>query len=181
MVRPKFNPFRRFRSFRKDSKGSTIVEFAMVATPFLGLMGMIVETGIGFLAMQTLDTAASIAGRKIMVGEIGRAGNTSAQQQEAFKQELCKNAAWFIKCTDLYYDVQSYTSFGDADMGVPMKDNTLNTDVLPRYNPGGAGAIVVVRAYYKRKVYADFVSKTLGSLPGGYQLIIGTSVFKTES
>ena len=39
----KRTPF--FRRFKRDQKGATAVEFAMVSIPFLGLMAGIVELG----------------------------------------------------------------------------------------------------------------------------------------
>ena len=176
----KFPRLRRVRRFGADRKGATAVEFALVAVPFFGLMGMTIETGLGFIAGQALDSAATNAGRSIMVGTLAKANSTPAAQEAAFKDQLCKNAGWFIPCSKIYYDIQSYTTFDAATLGVPTKDGALDTSVLPRFNPGIAGSIVVVRAYYQRKVYADFVGGNLGWMPGGYQLIVGTSVFRSE-
>lgn len=168
------------RKFRKDAKGAAAVEFALVAIPFLGLLGTIVETGMTFLSTQALESAVNVAGRAVMVGQISRTAGTAAAKETKFKNILCDNVKWFINCNDVLYDVRSYDTFGAADLSKPVSGNTFNSAGLPRFQPGNAGQIVVVRAYYKRKVYADYLGSNLGYLNGGYSLIIGTSVFRSE-
>ena len=159
------------RRFRKDKRGATAVEFALVAVPFLGLLGSIVETGLTFIAAQALDRAAYAAGRKVMTGEAKTSGD--------FQTALCANASWLISCSSIKFDVKSYKTFGTADMSVPMSGGDLNTAGMG-YNRGGGGDIVVVRAYYKRAVYADRLGSNLGNIAGGYRILVGTSVFRNE-
>lgn len=157
--------------FRKDKRGATAVEFALVAVPFLGLLGSIVETGLTFITAQALDRAAYAAGRKVMTGE--------AKTASDFKTALCNNASWLIACADIKYDVKAYKTFSGADMGVPMSNGDLDSTGFG-YNRGAGGDIIVVRAYYKRAVYADRLGSNLGNMAGGYRLLVGTSVFRNE-
>lgn len=170
---------RRRRKFARDARGATAVEFALVAAPFIGLMGTIVETGLVFLSTQAMEGAVNVAGRAVMVGQIAKVSGAAAQEAK-FKQILCDNVKWFIDCGDLLYDVRNYASFSAADLSTPVNGTTFNSDGLPRFQPGAGNAIVVARVYYKRKIYADYLGSNLGYLTGGYHLIIGTSVFKNE-
>jgi len=170
---------RRCRRFRRDSRGATAVEFALVAAPFIGLMGTIAETGLVFLSTQALEGAVQIAGRSIMVGQIAKITGASAQEAR-FKQIVCDNVKWFINCDELLYDVRNYASFSAADLSAPVSGGTFNAAGLPRFQPGTTNSIVVARVYYKRKIVADYLGSNLGYLTGGYHLIVGTSVFKNE-
>ncbi|HET8612137.1 MAG TPA: TadE/TadG family type IV pilus assembly protein, partial [Sphingomonas sp.] len=49
---------RRLARLRGDSRGASIVEFAIVAAPFLALLIAIVETSLVFFAQQGLETTA---------------------------------------------------------------------------------------------------------------------------
>lgn len=181
MVRRFFNRIARRKSFRADSNGAAAVEFALVVVPFLGLMGSIVETGFMFLSRQALEQATVAAGRAVMVGEVARQPGTAAAKETFFKNKLCDGASWFIACSDILYDVRPYASFAAADLTSPVANGNFDTTGLPRFQPGNAGDIVVVRAYYKRPIYVDYLGANIGYLNGKYFLVIATSVFKSES
>lgn len=162
------------RRFVRQNRASASVEFAFVATPFLGLTLGVVQTALLFLAGQSLETAAATAGRLIMTGQAQTQGWTAAQ----FKTQVCNQIHAMFNCTNgIYIDVETYSSFASANLGLPISNGTLNTSSLG-YNPGGPGDVVVVRVYYQYPVY--FTPLNLSNLNGGLNLLAATAVFQNE-
>src|SRR5690606_22770125 len=95
-----------------DRSGITTVEFAMIATPFLGVLFAIVETALLLFSGQALDTALQDASRRIMTGE----AQGAAMSAEDFRQDVCgRMPALILNCNDsLFIDVRSFTSAAPA-------------------------------------------------------------------
>src|SRR6266581_1507167 len=55
--------------FRRNRRGSTVVEFALVAPMFIALLFAIIETALMFFASQVLETALQDSARLIMTGQ----------------------------------------------------------------------------------------------------------------
>jgi Flp pilus assembly protein TadG len=67
-------PARAAYRFARHQDGAAAVEFALIAVSFLALLFAILETALVFFAGQTLESAASDAGRLIMTGQAQTAG-----------------------------------------------------------------------------------------------------------
>ena len=63
---------------------------------------------------------------------------------------------------------------------VPMTPTGLDTSVLPRFNPGNSGQIVVARVYYLQPIFADLLGTGLANNLGTDRLLVGTAVFRNE-
>lgn len=182
MMRARLLANRVLKRFRRDRDGATAVEFALISVPFFGLLFAIIETGLVFFTGQVMESAATASGRLIMTGQIAKIADNT-QKVNTFKTAFCANISWFMKCSDIYYDVQAYTTFSGADLSMPIKNGAFDSTNLPRFSPGTTGQIVVVRAYYPRKIYLDYMSLMGGSngaLTGNVRLLVATSVFKNE-
>jgi Flp pilus assembly protein TadG len=55
--------------FRRNRRGSTVVEFALVAPMFFALLVAIIETARMFFATQVLETVTQDSARLIMTGQ----------------------------------------------------------------------------------------------------------------
>jgi Flp pilus assembly protein TadG len=164
------------RRFISQRKASTTVEFGLLAAPFVALIFAILQTAILFFADQSLETAAATAARLIMTGQAQTQGWTAAQ----FKSHVCSAITGLFSCNSgVYVDVETYSTFAAANLGMPVSGGTFNSSSLG-YNPGGPGDIVVVRLYYKYPVYVDLFGFSLSTLTGGYNLLAATAVFKNE-
>jgi Flp pilus assembly protein TadG len=140
------------------------------------LIFAIMQTGIIFFAGQTLETAAATAARLILTGQAQNQGWSAAQ----FKQQVCNVITGLFNCqAGLYVDVETYSSFAAANLGMPITNGNFNTSGLG-YNPGTPGEIVVVRLYYKYPVYVNLLGFNLSNVNGGYDLLAATAVFKNE-
>jgi Flp pilus assembly protein TadG len=164
------------RRFLRQPKGSTSVEFGLVAAPFVALTLGIIQTAVLFFASQSLETAAATSSRLIMTGQAQIQGLTAAQ----FKSQVCDTIKGMFNCASgVSVDVETYSSFAAVNLGMPITNKTFNSSQLG-YNPGGPGDIVVVRLYYQYPVYMNLLGFNLSNLSGGYDLIAATAVFKNE-
>jgi Flp pilus assembly protein TadG len=163
------------RRFMTTREASVAVEFGLAALPFFALAFAILQTATIFFAGQSLETAAANTSRLIQTGQAQTAGWSAAQ----FKQQVCNQIYAIFDCNNgVYVDVKTYSSFAAVNLNAPVQNGTFDSSQLG-YNPGGPGAIVVVRLYYQYPVYVSLLA--LSNLTGGFNLLAATAVFKNES
>jgi Flp pilus assembly protein TadG len=164
------------RGFFRHTDGAAAVEFGLVAVPFMAMLFAIMETAMVFFAGQTLETAASDAGRLILTGQ----AQTQGLSQATFKDEVCKHVFGIFDCkSGVSIDVKKYTSFASIDLSKPVDANgNLKTDFT--YDPGGPCQIVVVRLLYQFPTYFSMLGFNLADMAGNKRLLIATSVFRNE-
>ena len=167
--------------FGRGERGSSTVEFAMVAAPFLALLFAIVESAIIFFASQTLETAAADSARLILTGQAQAKAYTAA----TFKDQVCSRIKAIFDCSNgLYVDVQTYPNFKaayDAQQIKPL-DADKKFITTTAYKPGGRGEIVVMRLMYQWPVYVSLLGTgmDLSNMAGNKRLMIATAVFRNE-
>lgn len=165
-------------TFARHVRGAVVVEFAMVAIPFLAVLFAILATSLAYFAQQGLETVAATAGRSLLVGTTQTAGLTKAQM----KAQICATLPRYMRCSNLLVSVDRATAFAAATTTVPTigfaADGT-PTDTLP-YNPGGGGEIVILRLYYVWQLPSVNLGFDADNLPDGRRLLIATSIAKTE-
>jgi Flp pilus assembly protein TadG len=162
--------------FRRNRRGSTVVEFALVAPMFFALLFAIIETALMFFASQVLETATQDSARMIMTGQAQSASYTAAQ----FKADVCSRISVMFDCTGgVYMDVQSYPSFGSVNVASPI-DASKNFTNPNNYNPGGPGDIVVVRLFYKWPILVTKFGYDISNLSGSKRLLTATAAFQNE-
>src|SRR3546814_5027684 len=69
---------RRARALARDTRGATIIEFAIVAMPFIVLLIAILQTSLVFFAQQLLETTAEDTSRVILTNQAQKAGTSQA-------------------------------------------------------------------------------------------------------
>lgn len=170
-------PARVARRFVRHQDGTAAIEFALVAAPFLGLTFAILETALVFFAGQTLETAASNAGRLIMTGQAQAAGYA----QQDFKDAVCADLAGGVfDCTNgVYVNVTTYASFSAANTTPPLNSGQFDSTKM-NYTPGGPGCIVVVQLFYQWPIYVSLLGDNLSNQNGGNRLLVATSAFRNE-
>jgi Flp pilus assembly protein TadG len=162
--------------FRRNRKGSTVVEFALVAPMFFALLFAIIETAFMFFASQVLETATQDSARLIMTGQAQNGAYTAAQ----FKTDVCSRITVMFNCTGgITVDVQSYPSFASVDVSNPI-DAAKNFTNPTNYNPGGPGDIVVVRLFYQWPIFVTKFGYDLSNLSGSKRLLSATAAFQNE-
>jgi len=161
--------------FSRCTRGGAALEFALIATPFLGLLLAIVQTGLVFFAGQVLQASTAQAARQIMTGQAQAQGMTSAQ----FQQAVCANAGGLFNCGGLSVNVQTFTSFSAISRLNPVQNGAINPALLG-FQPGIAGNIELVQVYYPWPVGPNIFGVNLANLGGSSSLLIATSVFRNE-
>ena len=165
------------RRWRRDEDGSAAIEFAIIAPVFFFLMFVIAETALVFIAEQVMDNAVFETARLIRTGQVAEADMSEAD----FKQEVCSRMDVFINCdsSNFYLDVKSFPTFGDMGMSNPL-DDAEDFEDPGAFAFGGAGDIVVVRAYYQWPTNKIFGSLSLKNLSNGKRLIGSFAAFCNE-
>jgi Flp pilus assembly protein TadG len=161
--------------FSRHDDGAAMVEFAMVATPFLALMFAIIQTSLVFFAGQVLETATADSARLIMTGQ----AQTAGYDQAAFKQQVCAKITGLFSCSGIYVDVKTYSNFGAITNTMPVDANGNFTNNFT-YQPGAAGDIVVVRLIYQFPIYVNLLGSTLSNMNGNKRIIVATAAFRNE-
>jgi Flp pilus assembly protein TadG len=166
------------RRFRRDRRGATAVEFAMIAPMFFGTLFAIMETGTLFLRQTALETGVEEAKRVTLTGQISSAGG-AAEQLSAFRAAFCNQVSWLLSCDDVKFDVRAFTVFGDAAMPNPVQNGVFKTGDM-QFNPGKPCEIVVIRAYYEVSSLTALIKNDVSQLKNGKVLLVGSAAFKNE-
>lgn len=162
--------------FRRAKDGATAVEFAMVALPFFFLLFAIMDISLMFFASTTLENGIIAAARKIRTGE-AQAANMTAQQ---FRTLVCNEISMLLGCdARLGIDVRKYSGFGSVQFA-PALDQNGNMSGNMTFNPGTAGDVVVVRAFYTWPMLTPTVGTQFSNMAGGKRLLESTMAFRNE-
>ena len=163
------------RRLHDDRSGTTALEFAIIATPFFALMLAIIEVSLVFFVNFTLENAVDKASRMIRTGQVQEQGFSETQ----FKQTICDNTSAIFNCmTGLKLDVAKYNDFSGVNIPDPLDaDGELKSNF--GFDPGVAGDVVIVRAFYEWDLIAQLPGG-LGNMPSGGRLLSATAAFRNE-
>lgn len=166
--------------FANGRRGAAAVEFAMVALPFLMLIFGIMEISMIYLVSVTLENATVEAARQIRTGNFQN-GSASDQTAAYFQGQICGQLSWLgSNCSsNLFVDVRTFTSFASINQPNPIQNGQINQNNLS-FQTGGAGDIVMVRAFYQWTLFTPMLDGMVASMNGGSTLITATSTFKNE-
>ena len=96
---------------RRNENGAALLEFAIIAVPFLGLIFGMLEVGLIFWAGYELDNATLTASRLIKTGQAQKNNYT----QDNMVTQICSHVAILSDCTSkLQLKVQSFSNFDCA-------------------------------------------------------------------
>lgn len=161
-----------------DRRGAAILEFALCASAFFGLLIGILQIAIVFFAQQGLQTSAETVARRILTGQV-----PATMTKDQFRAQACTQLPVFMNCTNLYVDVRKASNFSALDTGAlsltyDASGNITNTFA---YDPGTAGSIVILRLLYRWPMGTAPLGLKLSNQLDGSRLLVGTMVFKSES
>jgi Flp pilus assembly protein TadG len=158
---------------KKD--GTTAIEFALMAIPYIILTLGIMEISIMYAAATLLEGATGSAARLIRTGQIQESG---ANPEEAFREALCEYATVLIRCDDVVIEVQPLASFDDYESMDPVYDEDGNM-VSSGFNAGDADSRVMIRVAYRYTMMNAFVGTLLAG-PTNSRLFMSTIVMQNE-
>lgn len=176
--RPKHQrPLGLVRRFSRDSKGSTAVEFGIIAMPFFALIFAILESCISFATQQFIANSADRISRDVRTGRLRAADVSGGKLHEL----VCNQIALMAPdgCPDLLVDLQTYQSFAAVPTGIPMNAGDINAAGFA-VNPGGPSTINHMRVYYRWPIMTDFLRAYMSNLPGGKTLLTTSATWRNE-
>jgi hypothetical protein len=109
-------------------------------------------------------------------------GQVETLSQDDFKQKVCDQVRIFFTCGGLMVDMQVATTWSSANTAMP----TLTFDGQGavtnswKFDPGGAGDIVVLRVMYVWPVMLGPLGFNLSNLSNGNRQIMATAAFQNE-
>lgn len=163
-------------AFLKDESASTALEFGLVGLPFLIMLFAIIETTTVYFASSTLENGTLEVARRIRTGQVQANEITETQ----FKNELCGHIAPLLHCdARLNVDVRTFDDFNDVDF-IPAIDADGNLNMAFQFNPGAAGDVVLVRAFYVWDIVTPIMGHSLSNMAGGHRLLAASAAFRNE-
>jgi len=165
--------------FRRDEKGATAVEFAIVAAPFFFMLFALIELALVFWVSTILEDAVRASARRIRTGQVQTSGDASLA---AFRNDVCNRMVFLqTHCqSNLSLDVRTYPQWSTANPPDPVQANGDFNPGNLTFVPGGPEDIVMVRAYYRWKLFTPFLSQALSKLKNNEAVVTATSAFRNE-
>lgn len=170
------------RRFRRNRRGSAVIEFAFVAPIFFALLFAVIETGIMYFAAQVLETGTQDSARLMLTHQAQDANMTQAQ----FKQDLCNRLSFMFSCDNIYVDVKSYAAGTAINITNPIdgSGNFVSNNFTYQTVPGGSTSTVVVRAFYQWPLFVTQLGYNIANLgrdtSNARRLLAATAAFRVE-
>lgn len=165
------------RSFGRDERGATLVEFGLIAAPFFFLIFGLLEVCLVFIMSTVLEHAVAEASRPLRTGEAQEAGIN----EEQFRLSVCGELMGMLECDGrLHIDVKTISTFSAAGANRPIDGDGNFDDAGFTYEPGGPNDIVAVRVFYEWNLITPWISKPLANMAGNRHLLQASAVFRNE-
>jgi Flp pilus assembly protein TadG len=166
---------RELARFAGAREGATAVEFAMIAPAFIALVVAIFQVCVYVFVQQSLQNAATQAGRLFLTGQ------AQGWSQTTFKTYVCNNyLPSLFNCGSLIVSVQTYQNFAAASTTAPALYNGSNPITSFPYSPGTQGQIMVVQLVYPWSVVSGPLGFTIANLPNNAAEMMGIAAFRVE-
>jgi TadE-like protein len=168
------------RLFRRDRRGSVVVEFSVIAPIFFALLFAIIETGIVFFAGQVLVTGTQDSARLMFTHQ----AQDTAMTETQFKTDLCSRIAALFNCTghlvDLVVDVKLFPPGSSISLPNPIVGGNLVGPFAYQLPPPASTSTVVVRVFYKWPLFVTGLGYNIANLNGSQRLLAATAAFHVE-
>lgn len=167
--------------WKSSERGSAAVEFALVAGPFILVLGSLVETGLMMLTEHALQSGVQDASRLVRTGQV-KSKNLDAA---AFKASVCNTAGILINCsTGVTVYVNSAVNFASLAAALPSFTNVGPTTQQPNpptvYTPGTGSQPAAVIATYDW-TFSMWGMSAFGNVQGGAaRRLVGFAIFQNE-
>ncbi|WP_245460395.1 TadE/TadG family type IV pilus assembly protein [Mesorhizobium sp. M1B.F.Ca.ET.045.04.1.1] len=175
--------------FFSDRRGSTALEFAMLAMPFALLVFAILESCISFAGQEVMANVTDDIARQLRTGQLRKANVTEA----SIKTLICDRMAIMVTTNcpgsepnaSLLVDLREYATFADAAAAgfkIVNKEIVLTgtTSTTFTVSPGLAESKNMLRVFYKWPVMTDFLAKQMANLKDGKTLHFASVTWQNE-
>lgn len=168
--------------FAGDEKGSTAIEFTLLALPFTLLIFAILESCISFAGQQLLSNAADTVARQVRTGQLKAAVLTETK----LRQEICDHIQVLVTygCPGLEVDLREYPTFAAAAAEkIEYTGSGDNRDIDTSkfaVTPGKSLTKNMLRVFYRWPITTDIMRKRLSNLKGGTTLHFASVTWQNE-
>lgn len=159
-----------------ERKGTTAVEFGLLAVPFMLTCIGIIELALFFATTSMLESTVQDTARLIKTGQLQQ---TNGDPLAMFLDELCDKAGFLMDCNLFQYQVQKLDSFNDNVTPTVDTDGNITPASQFQVNQITAGCIALVRVIYPYTFITPFFASIWGEY-GNARLVISTTVFQVE-
>lgn len=173
---------RSLRRLRRDESGTTAIEFAIVATPFMLFILGLVGCAFYFFIISSIEKGMDQASRLVRTGQ----AVTQKLTVDQFRRKICTGAGAWINCNNLQIFAQAADSWSSNFQPYKCLDNTKNlsqlmkpTDLIAIYT-GAASQIVMVTTCYKWDFTAKLPLIKFGNAPDGSTMMQTATAFRSE-
>ena len=138
--------------FAKEEAGGAAIEFGLISPILIALLIATIQVGYLGIMANNLDTAVTIAARRIRTG-------AAPSNAAGFTDAVCATMVDSLATcrTRLQIAVQKATKFSGAS-------SLFSVEPSGQYNSGAAGDIILVRATYRMPLLTPFYT-------GGFQAV----------
>ncbi|RVD58379.1 pilus assembly protein [Mesorhizobium sp. M2D.F.Ca.ET.185.01.1.1] len=170
--------------FFSDRRGSTAMEFAMLAIPFALLVFAILESCISFAGQEVMANVTDDVARQLRTGQLQKSNVTDS----SIKQLICSRLQIIVaqNCPGLQVDLREYSSFANAaSAGFRISGNQIiltqgGSDTNFTVAPGLAESINMLRVFYKWPVMTDLLAKQMANFTDGTTLHFASVTWQNE-
>ncbi len=156
----------------KRKEGSTAIEFAMLAVPYVMLSLGIIELSLMYTSASLLEGATDSAARLVRTGQLQQADGGEAM----FRDALCNYATVLVNCEDIVVEVIPLASYNDFSGPVYNADGEM---VSQGFDAGGSNDRMLIRTSYRFEMMTPLVGPLLNGEDGA-TTFISTIVLQTE-
>lgn len=131
---------------RRDKRGSTAVEFALVALPLVLFLVFLLELGYDFFAQMALDYGVQSAARQIQIGNAQGSGTAAVFQTNY----LCPALAGLLPCSAVAVNIVPINNdyFTDTPVTLPTDGAGKLDPSAFTFCPGTPNQLMFVQAIY---------------------------------
>ncbi|MFD2052759.1 TadE/TadG family type IV pilus assembly protein [Mesorhizobium calcicola] len=160
--RPRF-----FARFLRDRRGSTAMEFAILAVPFALLVFAILESCISFAGQEVMANITDDIARQLRTGQLKPADVAGTN----LRDKICDKLEIIVSqdCPNLLMvDLRQYATFAAAaSAGFRIQGGTViltngGTDQSFTVAPGPAESRNMLRVFYKWPIMTDLLAQSMG-------------------
>jgi Flp pilus assembly pilin Flp len=171
---------RLFSRFSGDGRGTTAVEFALLAFPFALLVFAILEVCIFFAAQQVLANATDNVARQLRTGQLKAADMTA----EKLRQLICDHLEVIVAsgCPGLAVDLRTAETFAElADIDPPLTGTGDNRELgNTEFHMGLSQQKNMLRVLYPWPVMTNIMQEKMSNLKGNKALLFAANTWQNE-
>jgi len=158
----------------REQGGATAVEFALVAPVALFMILATIEYSLFYFKTSFLKHVLYEASRNVQTGEVQEA----VDPQTFFQNEYCSDAAFLMRCQDVFFDVRSASDLGTASFPAATFDaGGEPTNFV--FQPGGPNDITTMRVATPYRFITPFMQEIFQP-DGSPAIIVGYSIARNE-